>query len=62
MVVPLAADVDITVAASETLLVCTPDVEVVVVDTNDDLASALALTLSASEFRENSCEDMMRKS
>jgi len=50
-------DVDITVVGSDTL-VCTPDVEVVVVgDTNDDLASALALTLSASELSENSWED-----
>lgn len=51
--IPLEGDVDITAVASDD--VCTPDVEVVVV-TNDDLASALALTLSASELSENSCE------
>lgn len=51
--IPLEGDVDITAVASA--VVCTPDVEVVVV-TNDDLASALALTLSASELSENSCE------
>lgn len=53
VVVPIGGDVDITAATSETL-VGTPDVVVVVVETNDDLASALALTLSASELRENS--------
>lgn len=47
---PLEGDVDITDVASDTL-VCTDDV---VVDTNGDLASALALTLSASELSENS--------
>lgn len=52
--IPLVGDVDITAVASDTL-VCTPDVEVVVVVTNDDLASVLALTLSASELSENSC-------
>lgn len=51
---PLDGDVDITAAVSEAL-VCTPEVVVVVVDTNDDLASALALTLSASGLSENSC-------
>lgn len=49
---PLEGDVDITAVASDTL-VCTPDGGVVVVDTND-LASALALTLSASGLSENS--------
>jgi hypothetical protein len=57
---PLIGDVDITVVASDTL-VCTPDVEVVVVDTNGDLASALALTLSASELSENSCKSKMKR-
>lgn len=47
---PDEGDVDITAVASDTL-VCTPDVDVAV-----DLASALALTLSASEFSENSCK------
>lgn len=51
VVVPVAleGDDDITADASDTL-VCTPDDDVVV----DDLASALALTLSASELSENS--------
>jgi hypothetical protein len=51
--IPLVGDVDIIDVASDTL-VCTPDVEVVVGDTNNDLASALALTFSASELSENS--------
>lgn len=51
--ITLVGDVDITLVASDTL-VCTPDDDVVVGDTNDDLASALALTLSASELSENS--------
>lgn len=46
---PLVGDDDITADASDTL-VWTPDVDVAV----DNLASALALTLSASEFSENS--------
>ena len=57
--IPLVGEVDITAVASDTL-VCTPDVDVVVV-TNDDLASALALTLSASELSENSCEYLKDK-
>lgn len=52
--IPLVGDVDITAVTSDTL-VCTPDVEVVVA-TNDVLASALALTFSASELSENSWE------
>jgi hypothetical protein len=47
-------EVEITAVDVSDTLVCTPDVEVVVVDTNGDLASALALTLSASELSENS--------
>lgn len=45
---------DVTAVDVSDTLVCTPDVDVVVVDTNGDLASALALTLSASELSENS--------
>lgn len=52
VVVEPGDDVTAAVDVSDTL-VCTPDV-VVVVDTNGDLASALALTLSASELSENS--------
>lgn len=52
--IPLVGDVDITAAAASDTLVCTPDVDVVDGDTNDNLASALALTLSASELSENS--------
>lgn len=51
--IPLAGDVDITVVVSDAL-VWMPGVDVVVGDTNNDLASALALTLSASELSENS--------
>lgn len=48
-------DVVTTAVDVSDAFVSTPDVEVVVVDTNGDLASALlALTLSASEFSENS--------
>lgn len=47
-------DVDNTAVDVSDTFVSTPDVEVVVVDTNGDLASALALTLSASELSENS--------
>lgn len=47
-------DVDTTAVDVSDTFVSTPDVEVVVVDTNGDLASALALTLSASELSENS--------
>jgi hypothetical protein len=48
-------DVVTTAVDVSEAFVSTPDVEVVVVDTNGDLASVLlALTLSASEFRENS--------
>lgn len=46
---PLVGDEDNTAVTSDTL-VWTPDVDVAV----DNLASALALTLSASEFSENS--------
>lgn len=45
-------DVDTTAVDVSDTFVSTPDV--VVVDTNGDLASALALTLSASELSENS--------
>lgn len=48
-------DVVTTAVDVSDVFVSTPDVEVVVVDTNGDLASALlALTLSASEFSVNS--------
>ena len=47
-------DVDTTAVDVSDTFVSNPDVEVVVVDTNGDLASALALTLSASELSENS--------
>lgn len=53
VVVPLEGEIDKMTAVSVSL-VCTPDVAVVVVDTNDDLASTLALTFSASELSENS--------
>jgi hypothetical protein len=51
-------DVEITAVDVSDTLVCTPDVEVVVVDTNGDLASALALTLSASELSGNSWKEI----
>ena len=60
VVVPVVGDVDNTPSAAASLG-ATPDDEMVVVvvaivvETDDDLASELALTLSASELSENSC-------
>jgi hypothetical protein len=53
-------EVDITAVDVSDTLVCTPDVDVVVIDTNGDLASALALTLSTSELSENSFKILKR--